>query len=142
MKSIRRFVFAAVFTLSSLSLAVRPASAEAAQGRFSLTHEVHWQDAVLPAGDYQFSMGEEGPSELLTIRKLSGDRAGYILLVQDLTPSESTDLSRLVLVSRPAGSFVERMELPEFGVTLHFKVPAGTSVVARANTVDATASGK
>ena len=87
-------------------------------------------------------MGEEGPSELLTIRKLSGDRAGYILLVQDLTPSESTDLSRLVLVSRPAGSFVERMELPEFGVTLHFKVPAGTSVVARANTVDATASGK
>ncbi|MBZ5654202.1 MAG: hypothetical protein LAO56_02870 [Acidobacteriia bacterium] len=142
MKSIRKFALATAFTVSSLSLFVSPAAAEAARGHFTLTQEVHWQNAVLPAGEYSFSMADDGPSEMLTIRKLSGNRTSYILLVQDQTPSQSTDLSRLVLVSRPAGTFVDRMELPEFGMTLHFKVPAGTVDVARLNASGATSSGK
>lgn len=127
MKSIRKFAFASLFTLSALSLSVRPASAEPARGHFNLTHEVHWQGAILPAGEYEFSVGERGPSQLLLVRKLSGTQAGYMFLVQDARPSRATDISRLVLVSRPAGSFVDRMELPEFGVTLRFKVPAGAT---------------
>jgi hypothetical protein len=141
MKSIRKFAVATLFSLSALSLSAPTASAEVARGHFNLSHEVHWQDAVLAAGEYEFSVGEEGPSDLLMIRKLSGDRAGYMLLVQDTRPSQATDLSRLVLVSRPTGSFVDRMELPEFGMTLRFKVPAGTAPAAHAHAVAATPSG-
>jgi len=142
MKSIRKFALTSLFTVSTLSLFISPASAETARAHFRLTHEVHWQNAILPAGEYSFSMGEEGPSEMLTIHKLSGEWTSYILMVQDVTPSKSADLSRLVLVSRPAGSFVERVELPEFGVTLHFKVPAGTADVAQWNANGAISSGK
>jgi hypothetical protein len=142
MKSLRKFAFATLFTLSALSFSVSPASAEAARGRFTLTHEAHCQNAVLPAGEYEFSLGQEGPWGLLTVSRIDGDRAGYMLLVQDVEPNESADPSRLVLVSRPTGSFVDRLELPEFGVTLHFRVPAETAMVAQVNAVTATASAK
>jgi hypothetical protein len=53
-----------------------------------------------------------------------------MLLVTDVEDSEPSDLSRLVVVARPSGSFVSAMQLPEFGVTLHFAVPAATREVA------------
>ena len=54
------------------------------------------------------------------------------MLVRDTEESKSADSSRLVMVSRPSGSFVKQMQLPEFGVTLHFAVPAETREVAQA----------
>src|SRR5258706_10427552 len=52
MKTIRKFASAAVLTLGGLSLMPSLASAESANGKFTLTHEVHWQNAVVPAGTY------------------------------------------------------------------------------------------
>ena len=53
-------------------------------------------------------------------------------MVTDTENSQPSDDSRLVVVSRPSGSFVSTMQLPEFGVTLHFAVPAETREVAQA----------
>ena len=131
MKSIRRFVYAAVLVLSALNFAPSLASAQEAAGTFTLTHEVHWQNAVLPAGKYHFMMGPKGPSELLTLSKISGNAAGFMMLVTDTEASKPSDVSRLVVVSRPGGSFVSTMQLPEFGMTLHFAVPAETREVAQ-----------
>jgi len=131
MNSIRRFVYAAVLALSALNFAPSVASAQDAAGTFKLTHEVRWQNAIVPAGKYWFTVEASGPSDMLTLRKVDGSSAGFMLLVTDTENSKPSDDSRLILVSRPSGSFVSTMQLPEFGMTLHFAVPSETREVAQ-----------
>jgi hypothetical protein len=131
MNPIRRFVYAVVLMLSALNYAPSLASAQDAAGTFTLTREVRWQNAVVPAGKYRFTLGSSGPSEMLTLRKLSGNGAGFMFLVPNAENSQPSDLSQLVVVSRPDGSFVSTMKLPGFGLTLHFEVPSETREVAQ-----------
>ena len=132
MTSIRKFVYATVLTLSALNFAPSPASAQDATGTFTLSHEVHWQNAIVPAGTYRFTIASNGPSDMLTLRKLNGSGAGFVILVTNAEDAKTSDVSRLVLVSRPAGSFVSALQLPQFGMTLHFAVPEETREVAQA----------
>lgn len=142
MKSIRRFVYAATLTLSALNLAPSVASAQDARGTFKLTHDVHWQNHLVPAGEYAFSLESTGPSELLQLRSLNGTSRGVIMLVNDSAPSKPANVSRLLLVSRPSGTFVTAMELPESGITLHFTVPAETREMAQADSTAAAPSAR
>ncbi|MGA9545029.1 MAG: hypothetical protein WBQ85_15750 [Candidatus Sulfotelmatobacter sp.] len=131
MNSIRRFVYAAALVLSALNFTPSLASAQDAAGTFTLTHEVHWQNAVVPSGKYRFTVAAGGPGEMLTLRKVDGS-AGFMLLVADAENSRPSDDSQLVLVSRPSGSFVSTMQLPESGLTLHFMVPSEPREIAQA----------
>jgi hypothetical protein len=54
-----------------------------------------------------------------------------MLLVNNEEASGPSELSQLVVVSRSSGNFVSTMQLPEFGMTLHFAVPAETREVAQ-----------
>jgi hypothetical protein len=138
MKSIRRFTYAVVWFISALNFAPSLASAQEAGGTFTLAHEVHWQNVVVPAGKYHFTVEPDGPSELLTLTKVTGG-AGFMMLVTEVDSSEPKDMSHLELVSRPGGKFVSTMQLPEFGVTLHFTVPAEKRELAQsAATLGAT----
>jgi hypothetical protein len=130
MTSIRKFVYAATLTLSALTIAPSLASAQEAHGRFVLTHEVHWQSSLVPAGEYEFSFKANGPSDLLLVRKLSGSGPGFMMLVNDTTEASPSGADHMVLVARDGKSFVSTMDLPEAGVTLHFAVPSETSQVA------------
>jgi len=137
MKTLRNYVYAALLAASALSFTPSLASAqERAYGKFTLTHDVHWQNALVPAGDYRFSIDSEGPSGMLTLSKLSGARTGFLFMVHDTDQSKPSDLSRLVLQTTPEGSYVSAMQLPEFGVTLNFAVPSLTTEkqMARAGT--------
>ena len=67
MRSIRKFAYAAVLSLSFFTLQPSLAAAEDARGSFTLSHEVHWQKCVLRPGDYIFSIKTQGPSELLML---------------------------------------------------------------------------
>ena len=140
MKSIHKFVYATALFLSALNFAPSLASAQNAAGTFTLTHEVHWQNAIVPAGEYRFTMAADGPSELLTLSKISGKRTGFMLLVTEVEGSEPSDLSRLVVVPRASGSFVSAMQLPEIGVTLRFAVPTETREVASITNSTATST--
>jgi hypothetical protein len=131
MKSIRRFAYATALILSALNFAPSMASAQDGVGSFTLDHEVHWQKAIVPAGKYRFRITTSGPSKILILSKISGKGAGFMLLVNDVAESGPADASRLIVVSRAGGSFVSTMEVPEFGVTLHFRVPEDTREVAR-----------
>jgi hypothetical protein len=73
---------------------------------------------------------------MLTISKVSGPRAGYMVLVPNTDDSKTPDVSRIVLEATPGGSYVSSMHLPEFGMTLHFKVPSHLSErqIAKAGT--------
>jgi hypothetical protein len=136
MSSIRKFVYATLLALTTLSFAPALASAqEPARGRFTLPHDVHWQNAVVPAGDYRFEFESDGFG-VLRLNKLSGVRTGFMFLVSDTDVAKESDLSRLVLESTPEGSYVSAMQLPEFGMTLRFTVPShpAEKQVARAVT--------
>jgi hypothetical protein len=125
MATIRKFAYAALLAVTTLNFAPSPASAqEAARGRFTLTHAVLWGNAKVPAGDYEFSYDPNHVSPVLSLTKRSGERAGFIVLVPATDSSKPSGANRLVLESSTAGSYVSAMDLPQFGMTLHFKAPA------------------
>jgi len=111
-------------TVTSLNFAPRLAAAlEAPHGKFTLTPDVHFGFAKVPAGEYEFSFNPDGPVHMLSLSKISGPRAGFLVLVPATSDAKPTDASRLLLESTPAGSYVSSMQLPEFGMTLYFAVP-------------------
>jgi len=140
MTSIRKYMLATLLAFATLSFMPTPAAAQGlARGEFKLTHEVHWQNAVVPAGEYRFTYEGEGASAVLTLSKLSDPRAGFIFLVTDTDNWAPTGVSRLTLESTADGSYVSAMLLPESGMTLHFTVPAHTEKIARTATTIASA---
>jgi hypothetical protein len=143
MTSIRKFAYATLLAFTALNFAPSLASAqEAAHGKFTLTHEVHFGNAKVPAGDYEFSYDPDA-TRMLTLSKMSGARAGYMLMVLSTDEAKPSDLSRLILETTPQGSYVSAIQLPEFGMTLHFNVPshAAEKQIAKAATT-AAASGQ
>lgn len=123
MKSLRKFAYAAVFTLSALNFAPSLASAQDEGGTFTLPHAVRWQNAVVPAGDYKFTLQPTGPSEMLSLHKISGTPASFMLLVNDTDVVNGSETASLVIESRSGKSYVSSMNLPQFEVTLHFVAP-------------------
>jgi hypothetical protein len=117
MKSIRKYTYAVVLTLSALNFAPNLASAQDEVGSFTLPHEVLWQNAEVPAGDYRFTLQAMGPTEMLTLTKISGAPASFMLMVND------TETARLVIHSKSGSSYVSSMTLPLFEITLHFAAP-------------------
>ncbi len=125
MKTIRSYVYAALLAATAFSLAPSLASGqEIAHGKFTLTHEVHLGNAKLSAGDYAFSFDPNATSRMLSLSKLTGVRSGYMVLVPDTEDTMLRGSGRLILESTPEGSYVSAMQLPEFGMTLYFTVPA------------------
>jgi hypothetical protein len=139
MKTTRRFAYAAALTLSALNFAPSRASAQDAAGTFTLTHKVRWQRAIVPAGKYRFTIASSGASEMLTLSKINGKGAGFMLLVTDAEASQSSGPSQLVVVSRSGESFISTMQIPDLGLTLRFAVPAERREVAQSAPTTTTA---
>jgi hypothetical protein len=124
MKTLRHFGYSAILAATVLNYAPSLASAEEpSRGRFKLMHEVRWENAVVPAGEYAFSYDPDSISPVLTITKTDGPRASFMLMVPAKDESSAKDSNALVLESTSAGIYVSTMRLPESGVTLHFWVP-------------------
>jgi hypothetical protein len=125
MTTIRKFVYAALLAVTAMSITPSPAVAEEpARGKFTLAHDVHWGNAMVPAGDYEFSYDPFQSSPVLTLTKLSGARAGFLLLVTNSEESKPSDSNRLLLETIADGSYVSAMQLAECGMVLHFNVPS------------------
>lgn len=127
MRSIRKFAYAAVLSMSMFSIQPTLAAAEDAHGVFTLAHEVHWQNHILRAGDYAFSLRTSGPPTFLMLRGLNGTGTDAILLVTDVESPQTSAASKLVLVSKDGQSFVSAMDLPQYDISLRFTVPPGSS---------------
>ena len=140
MRSIGRFVYSAVLALSALTFTPSPAYAQEMHGSFTLSYEVRWQNYIVPAGDYRFEVQPKGPSAILQLRKVSGNSAGFLILANNAESSKPGDRDRLVVAARPSGSYVSSMELPEFGETLRFAVPAESPEVAQVTVISSDPS--
>lgn len=144
MTSLRRFAYAVLLAVTTLNLAPSTASAqEPARGHFTLTHDVHWGNAMVPAGDYKFTFGTNGSSPVLTLEKVTEPRARFMLLVQATEGTKTADTNRLLLKMTADGRYVSALQLPEFGMTLIFAVPehAMPKQIAKTATMT-TASGQ
>jgi len=125
MTTIRKFAYAALLAVAAMNFAPATAAAEEpAHGKFKLTHEVHWGNAVVPAGEYSFAYDPYSTTPVLTLTKLSGTRTGFMLLVPTADPSKGSDSNQIVVETSADGSYVTALELAECGMTLHFAVPA------------------
>jgi len=143
MTLIRKFGFAALLVASALSLAPALASAQQpAHGKFTLPHDVRWGSARVPPGEYEFFFDPEKPSPVLVLSKVSGVPAGFLMLVPFTGDSKPSDVSRLVLESTPEGSYVSKMQLPEFGMTLEFAVPSRAAEKPTAKAVTTASAGQ
>jgi hypothetical protein len=141
MTSIRKIVYATLLAAACLNFAPTLASAqEKAHGNFTLTHDVRWQNALVPAGDYRFTLDSDGVAGVLTLSKLSGARTGFLLMVHDTDEAKPSDRSRLLLEATPEGTYVSAMQLPEFGMTLNFAVPSQPAEKVAVKTAPATAT--
>ena len=125
MTTIRKFVYAALLAVSAVSVTPGLAAAEAsAHGKFTLTHNVRWGNALVAAGDYEFSYDPYAKSPILTLTTMNGSRASYMLLVLSAEDSKATDSNRLLLETSADGSYVSTMELAQCGIKLYFTVPS------------------
>ena len=125
MITIRKYVYGALLAVTTLNFTSSLLAAEApAHGKFTLTHDVRWGNALVRAGAYEFSFDPYVKSPILTLTKVDGQPASYMLLVLSAEDSKAADLNRLVLKTVAEGSYVSTMELAECGMTLHFTVPS------------------
>jgi hypothetical protein len=144
MKSLCKFACTVLLTLSAFTFTPTQVAAQETRGSFTLKHEVRWQNIDVPAGEYAFSLQPiGGASHMLMLRPTSGKGTGFMMMVNDTEESPSSDLPRLLLVSRSGVSYVSTMKLPESGVVLHFNVPPAPAekqvAAAGSGTVVATA---
>ena len=125
MTTVRKLVYAALLAVGAMSFTPSAVAAEEpAHGKFTLLQDVHWGNALVPAGDYEFSYDPFQPAAVLTLTKLSGTRAGFMVLVTSAEESKSSDSNQLLLQTVADRKYVSAMQLAECGVTLYFMVPS------------------
>ena len=119
MKSLRMLVIA-VFALAAVCASAVPASAQGVyKGSFTLTHEVRWQNAKLPAGDYTFEIKSISLPATLTVRGPDGSMFVTSMVV-DQKPSER---SMLIVENRGSSSAISELRLAELGKSLRYSTP-------------------
>ena len=144
MSSLRKYFYAIMLAFTTLNVAPSLASAQQpVRGRFTLPHNVYWDGAMVPAGDYRFSVESDG-QEMLRLDKISGSPAGFLLVVRDEENSKPTDISRILLETTAEGSYVSSLQLPEYGMRLNFANPTfgknKESQMAKAETTTSAAA--
>ena len=141
MTSIRKYVYAVLLTVATLNVVSNLAFAQSpAHGKFTLTHEVHFGTAKVPPGEYAFSYDPSGVTPVLTLSKMSGPRAGFMVLVPFVADSKPSETSKLLLESTSKGKYVSAMQLPRSGITLHFEWPSRVAEKQVARTVTTEAA--
>ena len=123
MRSIRNYIYALLLGITALNGAPSLAGAQEAHGSFILKHTVHWQNVDVPAGEYRFALDSSRPFSVLTLTKLDGPRAGFVITVPEMDVMEASGDNRLVITTGATGSYVSALQLPEVGMTLNFHVP-------------------
>jgi hypothetical protein len=89
-------------------------------GSFTLSHEVRWQNANLPAGDYTFSLASTSRMSPMIV---TGPNGSIFELASVISERHANKQSVLVLERFAGTSFVREMYLDGIGVQLDYNVP-------------------
>jgi hypothetical protein len=121
MTSLRnRMLVITAFALASICLSATPATAQGVyKGSFILPHEVRWQNATLPAGDYTFEMKSLEASSLIRLNGPKGSQFIPALVANE----EASEQSMLVIETRGSVSAVAELRLSGIGRSLRYATP-------------------
>jgi hypothetical protein len=124
MQSIRGFSLfkVLVLALAAMGASAIPTYAQSATGKFTLAHKVRWASAVLPPGEYSFSLDSQNPPARIMVRQVSGSMVA-ILLPQGMSEDKLGGASSLVLHAVGGESVVSSLRLANLGVVLQFASP-------------------
>jgi hypothetical protein len=122
MKSLqtRILAIAGLGLLGICASASQAAAQNTVKGSFTLSHEIRWQNATLPAGDYTFSIPSTVGKEPMLVKGPSG--AVYELPAVT-SYKQSDQASFLILEQRGKTFFVREMDLNGVGLQLRYSVP-------------------
>ena len=131
MKSIRRssLLKGLLLAIAVMSASAIPAHAQTTIGTFSLAHKVRWAAAVLPPGDYAFSLSSQDLPARVTLRQVGGPIVA-IVLPQSVSDDDFVGSSSLVLHQQGGESFVSMLRLKNVGMALEFASPKLAKSVA------------
>jgi hypothetical protein len=118
MKTNRTFTVLRLLVLGALvaGFNAKPASAQAFQGKFTLSSATRWGQATLPAGNYSFTLDKDYAGSVVTVFR------GTQTVARIQTPGMSyikSGRSEMVL----DGGTVREVSLPQIGVSLHYPTP-------------------
>jgi hypothetical protein len=121
MKSLRnRVLVIAALALAAVCASAIPASAQAAyQGSFTLTHEVRWQNANLPAGDYTFEIRSMSLPATLVVKGPNGSMFVTAIVVDQKASAQSM----LIVENRGSVSAISELRLADLGKSLRYATP-------------------
>ncbi|HEY4818395.1 MAG TPA: hypothetical protein VIH67_13270 [Candidatus Acidoferrum sp.] len=121
MKSLRNRIFViAAFALAVVFASAVPASAQAAfQGRFTLSHEVRWHNATLPAGDYTFELKSLATPARIIVKGANGSQFVTAMVADE----KAIGQSMLIVENRGNQSAVRELRLAPIGLSLRYAVP-------------------
>jgi len=115
MKTNQRFTVLRLLVLGLLvaGLSAKPASAQAFQGKFTLSSAIRWGLATLPAGDYSFALDKDYPGSRVTIF------CGTQTVARIQAPVVNYIKSGRSEIVTESGT-VRDVNLPTIGVNLHY----------------------
>jgi hypothetical protein len=119
MKINRLFAVVAIGFLSASTFVASAFAQNAAQGSFTLTHEIRWQNATLPAGDYTFQLKSASRGNAMTVTGPNGT----VFQLASVIERKADGPSILKLERRGEAYFVSEMDLPQVGIQLGYVVP-------------------
>jgi hypothetical protein len=91
-----------------------------AGGSFTLSHEIRWQNATLPAGDYTFSLNSVSVLKPMIIKGSNGSVFELAAVVSD---RRIDGPSVLVLEQRAGTFFVRELDLAKADLEIQYTVP-------------------
>ncbi len=121
MKSHRyRMLLIAAFALAAVCVSAIPASAQlVCKGSFTLSHEVRWQNATLPAGDYTFVMQSLASPSRITLKGPNG----YQFITALVESKTDSNRSMLIVENRGGRSIIAELRLSAIGRSFRYAVP-------------------
>ena len=108
--------------LIAICAAPAPASAQDAyQGRFTLSNDVRWSQALLPAGEYTFVLKSAAlPAQII----LHGPN-GFVMVMTSATYTRKGDAPSSITLERHGGMrVVSDLYLAELGIDLRYAIPS------------------
>ena len=117
------------------------AHAQDVRGKFTLPSETHWGTAVLPAGDYKFSLDSTSFPARVTVMRVNGGAAAVLLSLASDPSARPRDSSQLKLERHGDEMFVRALYIKDLELELHYAVPKMSSETAARNTARLQAPG-
>jgi hypothetical protein len=119
--------FSRILTVTAIALiavcaSAAPASAQGVfKGSFTLSEDVRWSGATLPAGDYSFVLKSAAlPCQIA----LQGPNGGAFILTPSTDKRDDGETSRLTIERRGATRFVSDIYLADLGLHLRYQAPS------------------